>query len=256
MSQDQRSGQQRYFLQGIIKTHKALGAGLGIVVFIVCLSGAVALFDSELHTWTNAQLSHTNTPASAEFSDWPLDKIAEQAIARHSGEGLLDIEVLIIGKANPWQKYLTSWTHTEHDEAWHIDQWHGQTGEHIAQQPDGVNHLLAEIHTDLWLPNPYGRYLVGFAGVVLMLMALGGIFAHRHWRREFHTLKHNRGERRLWGDLHKLVGLWALPFHMIIGFTGALIGLLGLLLLLIAFVAYQGDTQAAVDEIFGQDPKP
>ncbi|HBL20484.1 MAG TPA: peptidase, partial [Alteromonas mediterranea] len=49
-------------------------------------------------------------------------------------------------------------------------------------------------------------------------------------------------------------GLWASPFHLVIGITGTYFGLAGIILIVIATLNYGGDRDAVVDQIFTPDP--
>lgn len=240
----------------LMKTHKGLGISTGIVIFILCFTGVISLFATEISVWENALLSNADTGEQIPAEQWPINRMLGQALQTYGGDNGQDVEVFYMGKSHPSQSYLSSWTHTESDEAWHYSYWNANSGELITHQEMGISEVLAELHRAFWLPNPYGSYLVGFFGVILMIMAVGGIIIHRHWRRDGQTLRLDTDKRHKWSDLHKVAGLWALPFHIVIGFTGALLGLLGVILILVALVAYGGDQEKAIEEVFGKDPSP
>lgn len=242
--------------QILLKTHKLLGISTGIVIFVLCFTGAISLFATEISVWESAALSNASSGAEVPPEQWPINHMLDQARKTYGGKDGRDVEVFYMGKSDDKQRYLSSWTHTESDEAWHYSYWDASTGELITHQEMGISEVLAEMHRALWLPNPYGNYLVGLFGVILMIMAIGGIIIHLHWRRDAETLRLDTDKRHKWSDLHKVAGLWALPFHIVIGFTGALFGLLGVILILVALVAYGGDQDRAVAEVFGKDPSP
>jgi len=251
---DQKN-KQRAFFQGLMRSHKQLGAALGIFIFVLCFSGTVSIFHGEIAIWESAKLSNAYGPVAGRFDDAPIDKIMQRAIADFGGEDGRDVEVFNVRQDTPGQRFLVSNTHTESDEAWHLSYWDGSTGELIAHQQMGISKIVREIHTDFYLPSPWGRYAIGVLGVIFMMMAVGGILIHRNWRRESDQLRFDQKDRHKWSDLHKLSGFWALPFHITIGFTGALLGLLGIILIMMALVAYGGDQDAAIADIFGKDPE-
>ncbi|MCV6621994.1 MAG: PepSY domain-containing protein [Cellvibrionaceae bacterium] len=244
---------ERAFFQGLMRSHKQLGVALGIFIFALCFTGTVSIFHSELSIWENAKLSSVAAPPTGHLEDVPVDKIMQQSIETFGGEDGKDVEVFFVSQDMPGRRFAISGTHTESDEAWHTSYWDAQTGELIAHQDAGISHIITEVHTDFWLPSPWGRYAIGVLGVIFMMLAVAGILVHRQWRKESDQLRLEK-PRHKWSDLHKLAGFWALPFHVVIGFTGALLGLLGVILIMMALVAYNGDQEAAIADIFGQDP--
>ncbi|MBB6520583.1 PepSY-associated TM helix domain-containing protein [Pseudoteredinibacter isoporae] len=244
---------EKAFFQGLMRSHKQLGVALGIFIFALCFTGTISLFHSELSVWENATLSSVAAPPSGHLEDLPVDKIMQQSIDTYGGPDGKDVEVFYVSQDMPGHRFAISGTHTESDEAWHTSYWDASTGELITHQDSGLSHIIAEIHTDFWLPSPWGRYAIGVLGVIFMMLAVAGLLVHRHWRKESDQLRLEK-PRHKWSDLHKLAGFWALPFHVVIGFTGALLGLLGVILIMMALVAYNGDQDAAIADIFGKDP--
>lgn len=85
--------------------------------------------------------------------------------------------------------------------------------------------FILRLHANLFLGQP-GRWLVGILGIV-MLVSLGtGLWFHwRRLRRDLFNLRLGEQARKAWGDLHKLLGVWVLPFHLVIALTGAWLGI-------------------------------
>lgn len=84
--------------------------------------------------------------------------------------------------------------------------------------------LLRRLHTDLLLPKPYGRLIMGAAGLVLAVVAASGLFIHGkvirdawRWRRRSRLLDLS--------DSHKRFGFWLLPFLLVMAFSGAMLGM-------------------------------
>lgn len=84
--------------------------------------------------------------------------------------------------------------------------------------------LLRRLHTDLLLPKPYGRVIMGVAGLLLAVAAATGLFIHGkvirdawRWRRRSRLLDLS--------DSHKRFGLWLLPFLLVMAFSGAMLGM-------------------------------
>lgn len=84
--------------------------------------------------------------------------------------------------------------------------------------------LFRRIHTDLLLPKPYGRFLMGLAGIIIVLLVGTGLFIHGKviaeawsWRRRSRLLDLS--------DAHKRFGFWLIPYLFLMGASGGILGL-------------------------------
>jgi uncharacterized iron-regulated membrane protein len=84
--------------------------------------------------------------------------------------------------------------------------------------------LFRRIHTDFLMPKPVGRFLAGVGGLFMVIVVLSGLFAHR---RAFRDAWRWRGQkpRIALADGHKRLGLWILPYLLVMGLTGAVLGM-------------------------------
>jgi hypothetical protein len=81
-----------------------------------------------------------------------------------------------------------------------------------------------------------------------VLAILTGIVAHRRFFADFFTFRPNKGQRS-WLDAHNLLGVAALPFHLLIALTGA-ITLANLLMPWGAVAGYRGDMAAIRHDLY------
>lgn len=66
--------------------------------------------------------------------------------------------------------------------------------------------------------------------MLFLLSTVTGVLMHRRLFRQLFTLRWRWANVRLaFSDTHKLAGVWGLPFHLVIGITGAWLGLYGLI---------------------------
>ena len=127
----------------------------------------------------------------------------------------------------------------------------------IEDRGHGLAHWLRDIHRDLMLPNrTIGRALVGFAGLLMMVLIISGILIHRKIIKDLFSLRVGRSKRLQWKDTHNAIGIWGLPFHAMIAFSGAYLGLVVILLPVFALVAFKGDQDAAVQSVLGKPTEP
>ncbi|MBW8808455.1 MAG: PepSY domain-containing protein, partial [Lysobacter sp.] len=78
--------------------------------------------------------------------------------------------------------------------------------------------LHFNLHSPLW-----GMYIVGIAGMFMLIAILTGIVIHKRIFKDFFTFRPKTGGQRAWLDGHNLTGVLGLPFHLMIAYTGVAI---------------------------------
>lgn len=68
-----------------------------------------------------------------------------------------------------------------------------------------------------------GYWLVGVAGMAMLVLCVSGVVIHRKIFTEFFTFRAEKKPRRLILDLHNVTGVLGLPFHFIISLSGLII---------------------------------
>ncbi|MFM8534777.1 MAG: PepSY-associated TM helix domain-containing protein [Acidimicrobiia bacterium] len=98
------------------------------------------------------------------------------------------------------------------------------SGEHAAN-------VVRQLHLRFYFFGWQGRVVTGAFGLVLLLSAITGLFIYApfmkgvwHSGRRWWQIRDQR-RQFFWSDVHKLVGVTALFFNVIIGATGAVLGL-------------------------------
>ena len=247
-SSPQQEAKQSSLVRRMIDSHSVLGLGLAALIYVVSLTGALALFLPEITFWENRGLvaSQSITPQVA-------------AAAARNAEGQLEpgneILNVVLYAPDEFKQYTTVRLNQRPDQQseltstdWIVDP---QTGALIDEIAAPYAHFIEALHTVLHLPRPWGRYLVGLVGVVMFTLILSGIFAHPTIVKDAFKLRLDRNARLAWTDMHNRLSVWGLPFHLVLTFTGAFLGVAGITVSALAFVAYGGDTEKAVSVING-----
>ena len=91
--------------------------------------------------------------------------------------------------------------------------------------------MVRQLHLRFYFFGWQGRVVTGIFGLVLLLSAITGVFIYApfmkgvwHSGRRWWQVRSDRTQLA-WSDVHKLVGIAALFFNVIIGATGAVLGL-------------------------------
>lgn len=195
--------------------HSWAGIVTGLLLFIVCLSGAVLVFRHEIDLWANpslARLPRSERPA-------PLDTVLAQLHQRYPGA---TVESIALPDAvNP--NYF-AWVHERGTPAHRRTKvaLRSDSGAVVGPVDSQLGQFLRMLHVFLFF-GP--RTIVGFLGVVMLVLISTGIVIHRKILAELFTQRWERSPRVVLSDLHKCTGIWGLGFHLLIATTGAWMGL-------------------------------
>ncbi|MEX1033155.1 MAG: PepSY-associated TM helix domain-containing protein [Cellvibrionaceae bacterium] len=197
------------------RLHVWLGVLAGLIFFLISVSGCVAMFRMEIVQWHQSRLGDTVT-----VGDCTVD--ADQAM-RELSEKL---------QGSPPRRLSLPALTGGYYELRLVDgrrlMLHACTANILAQTA-GIGDYLVNLHTRLFLGKA-GRWVVGSLGLLMFLSTLSGLVAHRKLFTQFGSsllqMRWRGHSRRRLSDAHKLLGLWLIPFHLMIAGTGAWLGLI------------------------------
>jgi len=245
-----RSGESR-FVRQMVDSHSVLGLSFAALIYVVSLSGALTIFIPELVLWEvpSTRAAYATTPEA-------IDAAARHAEARvDDGNEILNV---IVYGPDRFRPYLSVRLNQRTDSRAPLDStnWvaHPETGELLSALEAPYAELIEHLHTELLLPAPWGRYLVGLIGVCMFTLILSGILAHPSIVKDAFKLRLMRNARMAWTDVHNRLSVWGLPFHLVITFTGAFLGVAGITVAALAILVYQGDREAAIQVLQGPQP--
>jgi uncharacterized iron-regulated membrane protein len=226
------------FVRAVLAGHSALGLAFAALIYLVCFSGTVAVLANEWSRWEQPQIAPTTTAPTPAA----IDTAFAEALAVRPGTPAIylspptdvlprfDVTIAIPGS-------------TEFDDR--IADADGHLG--VTAKANAFTAFLTDLHIDLHLPRVWGEFIVGLTGVALLSSLVSGLFAHpRIFRDAFH-LRWGGSKRLHEADLHNRVGIWGLPFHIVVSLSGALLGLTTLLVGILSLVLFKGDMNKTYD---------
>lgn len=240
--------------------HEWMGILFGLFLFMLSFTGTVAVFYDELRFWESPELrpaagSQQYVEPDGLLTEY-LDSFPE---GTHFHNLFLSVPSSHVGTYVLFGGQHPPAVDGEEDpplERFEVH-WNARTGEQLDDHRHGLAHWLRDIHRDLMLPNrSLGRMIVGFAGLLMLVSIVSGVLTHQKILREMFTLRVGKSKRLQWKDTHNALGTWALPFHAMIAFSGAYLGLVVLLLPIFAFTAFKGDQDAAIKAVLGDEAEP
>ena len=201
--------------------HSWAGFLVGIALLIVCLTGAVAVFSPEIDRMSN--------PALQVRPGQPVRIDADRALAV--------LQVAAPPNAKPPERLALQLPHGklpglygltfETDAGFTYTYLDAATGGLRPPRSNHVNNFLRHLHVRLL----YDRLLVGIVGAFMLISIVSGLMIYKHILRDMFRMRWRRigNVRVTFADFHKLVGFWALLFHIVIATTGTWLALEGYL---------------------------
>lgn len=226
-------------VQRALSGHAAIGLLIGAALYLVCLSGALAVLQEYLQRWEE--------PAAAEMAS-----ITPEA-AQRALEGVMARQGRPTAHAfiHLPTEGLPRTVITMDNGAAYVD----ASGNYNAPEAHVWTEFILFLHYYLNLPQVWGLFVTGTLGVMLCAAAVTGVIAHPRIFRDAFRMRLRGRPQLSRSDLHNRFGVWLLPFIAALGFTGAILGLGELVFLSIAQERYQGDFEASYAPLFGSEPK-
>lgn len=219
------------FRQAMTWLHDWSGLIAGWLLLVIAAAGTLSVWRQELDAWTHPELARG---------------AVDQAAA---GQAAVDWLQAHAGRAPAWYLDLADARSPGTLAFWATPDggFAQRTLSAETGSPDGIRDSLGgeffyRLHFELQLPYPWGRLLAAAAGEMLLVVLLTGIVAHARIFKDFFTFRTGKGQRS-WLDGHVVLGVLALPFHLMIAFTGV-VTLIGLFMPWGGVAAFAGDRAA------------
>ena len=217
--------------------HDWSGLVIGWLLFAIALAGTLSVFRAEIGDWARPEASCCTTDSVA----------ATTAAVRWLSVHAADAPAWYIQPADA--RSTTSYAVWSDAKAGYVQKWlDARTGSPTQIRDTLGGDFFYRLHFELQLPYPWGRILSASAAMVMLLAIMTGIVAHRRIFVDFFTFRPGKGQRS-WLDAHNLLAVTALPFHLMITFTGALT-LSNLIMPWGALSLYGGDQAALSRDLY------
>ncbi|NBC83650.1 MAG: hypothetical protein GVY19_09730 [Bacteroidetes bacterium] len=229
----------------LFHTHTVAGITTSVALFVIFFTGSISFFRHHMFQWEQPE----NRIEYAENID--LDRVL-QTIAENNPNYIPD-EDLNIWNGNSLVPVIrfTGHEHPKGDTS-REDYFRGiiipSDNYRYIPNTEPKYTLIDTLYRLHYLRQfPFGRYIAGFAGLFLLFASITGVLIH--WQHVVGKLYAfvTKGEwRKIWSNAHTTLGLIGLPFQLVYGFTGALLGLLTFILLPSALLLFDGDTDKVI----------
>ena len=228
----------RPFVARMLNGHSAIGLASAALLYVLCLSGVLMVFHQEFTRWEQPRV-----PEFASVEGEAAAAAAATALERADGEAH-DVSVRLPVAGMPRLAFGVD------GRKWYAD----AAGRPVGPKRHPWTGFLERLHYYLTLPSTIGLALVGILGVLMTALVVTGLLAHPRLFRDAFKLRLGRGRLTRETDTHNRLGVWAAPFHLIIAFTGAALGLAVTVATFTTTLEGEGEPLAMFAPIFGAEP--
>ena len=193
---------------------------LGWLLYAIFVTGTLSFFQNEITVWMKPEL-HQSVPQATQVQQTQValnylqknhpDAAAWNIQLPNSRQNTTLITVRKQGEDPRARRGGTRIT---------IDSATGQTLE--ARETRGGS-FLYRFHFELYgMPRMWSRWIVGIATLLMFVAIISGVITHKKIFKDFFTFRSGKGQRS-WLDAHNATAVLALPFHIMITFSGLLL---------------------------------
>ena len=193
---------------------------LGWLLYAIFLTGTLSFFQNEITAWMKPEL-HQSVPHTSQIQQ---TQVALNYLQQnHPNAGNWSIQLpnsrqnttqLIIREQGEDPRARRGGKRITIDSA---------TGEVLEARDTRGGSFLYRFHFELYgMPRVWSRWIVGIATLFMLVAIISGIITHKKIFKDFFTFRSGKGQRS-WLDAHNATAVFALPFHIMITFSGLLL---------------------------------
>lgn len=203
------------FRQSMAWVHTWGGLSVGWILFFVFLTGTLGYFDTEIDRWMKPEMQLDNTPM-AQSLDAAQQRLQEKApgaarwfINPPTNRDTPNLRIFWELPGTDGNRGITGSEILDPD-----------TSQPISARSTGGGQVLYRMHYALhYLPITTAYWIVGICSMFMLIAIITGVIIHKKIFKDFFTFRSHKGSRS-WLDMHNLLSVIALPFHVMITYSG------------------------------------
>ncbi|WP_216933946.1 PepSY domain-containing protein [Acinetobacter sp. BY484] len=193
---------------------------LGWLLYAIFLTGTLSFFQNEISIWMKPEF-HQSVPQKTQIEQTRMALAYLQQHYPDAGSWAIQLPnsrqnttTLNIRSAGEDPRARRGGTRVTIDSA---------TGEVLQARETRGGSFLYRFHFELYgLPRIWARWIVGIATLLMLVAIISGVITHKKIFKDFFTFRPGKGQRS-WLDAHNATAVFALPFHIMITFSGLLL---------------------------------
>jgi len=208
----------------VVRTYKDIHSWVGIVaglaLFIAFYAGAITMFEEPLQRWAS--------PPTELFEPVPLDRtpaLIAKVLAEHPEARTAYRVHLATGPEQPARVSWTTGDRRNPGPTYYASLAADRALQVSTREPSPVAQLVDILHQQVGLPFPH-EIAMPIMGTIALLYAValisGVICLLPSLIKDLFALRFGRNLKRMWLDLHNVLGLFSLPFHIVMALTAVI----------------------------------
>jgi len=198
--------------------HSWVGIVCGLFLFVAFYAGAITMFERPLQDWASPPVS-LPPPVSLER----IPELLEKTFTAHPEARTAYTVVL---HPTPSQPATLVWGMPQrmHGPAAATYSALAEDGSLVTkrQPPSEAAHFINILHQQvgLWMPSEAGRFFMGAVALLYSVALISGtLVVLPGLAKNLFAIRLGQNAKRVWLDLHSMLGLFSLPFHIIMALT-------------------------------------
>ncbi|MGY3228649.1 putative iron-regulated membrane protein [Luteibacter sp. HA06] len=199
------------FRQTQASLHTWSGLIVGWVLYAMFLAGTVSFWREEITRWAQPEIG-ARQPAATDVAN------AQRYLQTHAAHAVqwnitlpdergAGVSVTFRDKATPRNAVMEPIVLDARGEPVHVRATEG-------------GDFFYRLHFDMhYMPIIWGRWLSGICAMAMLIAIISGVITHKKIFADFFTFRPRKGQRS-WLDGHNALAVLALPFHLMITYTG------------------------------------
>lgn len=197
--------------------HTWAGLSLGSLLYFVFLTGTAGYFDTEIDYWMRPEIDRTKveltTARAITLAQQRVESQAPRAerwiLYPPSGRDVPEISVFWRTLPDAASKVVSR-----------SEVLDRSTGLPVEARATGGGAVLYQMHYLLrYMSSTAAYWTVGVATMLMLVAIVSGVITHKRIFRDFFTFRPRKGQRS-WLDAHNVLSVLALPFHLMITYSG------------------------------------
>ncbi|WP_225979365.1 PepSY-associated TM helix domain-containing protein [Paracidovorax cattleyae] len=204
--------------------HTWSGLVLGWLLFAIFLTGTLSYILDEIDVWMQPGM-HQSVPTAAT-PQLAVDTLKE--LAPNASSWTISLPTprqiaLGVSWTDPGAEAASSQVGRGRGRNARLIELDASTGEKLTRRETAGGRFLYRFHFELYnMPRNWSRWIVGIATMFMFAAIVSGVITHKKIFVDFFTFRPGKGQRS-WLDAHNVTAVLALPFHIMITFSGLLL---------------------------------
>ena len=191
----------------LFRIHSWIGIKLSVLFFIVCFSGTLATLSHEMDWLFNSEMQAV-----------PRSELASRNLIAHNvQQAFPDARIVYWETVEPYLCNIIHVKKADHRFYVFANPYTGvvQGSAHLTFQ-----RFFRDLHYYLFIPFQIGHFTVLIFAFLLLVSLLTALLFYKKWYRKLFQLTTGKGSLVFFRSLHRLVGVWSVPFTLLFSITG------------------------------------